>query len=252
MLNPGGTLDVDITADEAGSDSNASAGEIDDLVTTLLGVTCTNAAAAVATDEATPDQIADLCREKLGALSPNGARDAYSYVAKTSTLTGVTTVTRVRVFGDTDTGDVTVYLAGPAGAVGGSDVTAVTAALAQYATPLCVTLSVASASTVNVPVTYELWLYRSVNKTQSEVEDAVDDALADMIAVRPIGGDIIPPATSGALYKSLIESTIREVFRDDAFRVSVTAPSGDTALTNSQVAVLGTVTPTAIHFIDNP
>lgn len=250
-LSPGGTLTVDVEADEAGSDSNASAGEIDDLVTTLLGVTCTNDTAAVASDAEAPNALVDRCREKLGSLSPNGPRDAYSYVAKTPDLTGISTVTRVRVFGDGTTGEVTVYLASASGGVSGSDVTAVEEALATYATPLCVTLTVASASEVTVAVTYQLWIYRGVNKTEDEVEEAVQDALEDLFAARPIGGDIIPPALTGKLYKSLIESAIRSVFPGYAFRVSVSAPSGDTSLTNSQVATLGAVTPT-ITFIDDP
>jgi hypothetical protein len=54
------------------------------------------------------------------------------------------------------------------------------------------------------------------------------------------------------MFKSLIESTIRGVYPDDCFRVSVSAPAGDTALTNAQVAALGTVTATAVNFVSDP
>lgn len=244
-LNPGPatTLDVTVVAEEAGSASSAGVGEIDELVTTLLGVTCSNATAAVGIDEQDEATTRQQCRDKLGALSPNGPRDAYAYVARNSELTGTTGVTRVRVVGDSTTGEVTVYLAGPAGAVSNPDRALVEDAIVEWATPLCVTPTVLAASNVTVPVTYTLWCYDTVNLTAAEVEAAVEDALEELFATRPIGGDIIPPAATGSLYHSLVESTIRGVF-PQIFRVTLAAPAGDTALTNAQVAVLGTVTAT--------
>lgn len=78
----------------------------------------------------------------------------------------------------------------------------------------------------------------------AEIEDAVEAALETLFAARPIGGDVIAPATTGKIYRSLIESTIRGVYPSDAFRVSVSAPAGDTALAANEVAALGVVTPT--------
>jgi hypothetical protein len=245
-----GTLSLTFIADESGSDSNAGATEIDELVTKLLGVTISNPAAAVGGDKESADSIVTGAREKLGALSANGPRDAYNYVAKNSELTGISTVTRSRSFGDSDTGDVALYIAG-AGALSGGDVTAVEAAIAKWSTPLCITPTVQSASEVNVPVTYEIWLYESVNKTQTEVEDAIEDALQTLFATRPIGGDIIPPATTGKLYASLVLSEIRNVFPAHVFRVVLTAPAADVSLAIDEVAVLGTLTPT-VNFIDTP
>lgn len=250
-VGPATTLDVTVIADEAGSDSSAAIGEIDDLVTDLLGVTCSNTTAAVGLDAESAASIVERCRDKLGSLSPDGPRDAYTYVARTSSLTGRTEVTRARSYGDSDTGDVTLYLAGAAGAVSSEVVDAVEDAIIEWATPLCITPTVASCTAVAVPVTYTLWLYSGVSKTATEVQDAVGAALDTLFASRPIGGDIIPPATSGTLYRTLIESTIRGVFPNHAFRVSVTAPAGDTALTVSQVATKGAVTPT-ITFVEDP
>ena len=246
------TLVVDVEADEAGSESNAAIGEIDELVTTYLGVTCTNTTACVGTDRPTDPEIRDLCREKLASLSPNGPADAYSYVAKNADLTGVTGITRTRVFGESDTGDVTVYLAGPAGAVTGPEATAATDAITTWATPLCITPTVASATNAVVSVTYELWLYSSVNKSQAEVESAVEAALLALLRTRPIGGDIKPPATTGKIYVSLIRAAIRATFPDHVFDVVVTVPAADVDLTNIQVATLGAVTATAVHFVADP
>lgn len=250
LLGAGGTLVVTVAADEAGSDSSAGAGEIDTLITTLLGVTCSNPVAAIGLDEQDEATTRQQCRDKLGSLSPNGPRDAYSYVARNSTLTGTFAVNRVRVFGDSDIGEVTVYVAGPSGAIGAPDLALVEAAIVKWATPLCVTPTVLSASNVVIPITYTLWIYKSCNKTSAEVQADVQSALATMFASRPIGGDIIPPATTGAIYKSMIESTIRSTF-SQAFRVIVSLPLGDTALTNAQVPVLGAVTGT-VNLVNDP
>ncbi len=243
-LNALSTLDVSVEADEAGSDSSAAAGEIDAMVTTLIGVTCSNLLAAVGTDEQEEATTRQQCFDKLGSFSPNGPREAYSYVAMNSDLTGTSAITRVRVYGDSDTGDVTVYLAGPSGTVAAPDVTLVEAAILQWATPLCITPTVQSCTTSTVAITYTIWVYDTVNKSETEIQEDVEDALEQMFATRQIGGDIIPPDTTGKLYTSLIESTIRGVFPADCFRVSVSVPATDTSLTNGQVAVLGTITPT--------
>lgn len=251
-LSGGGTLTLDVVADEAGSASSAGAGDIDTMVTGLLGVTCSNATAAVGTDAESDASLRQRCRDKLGALSPNGPRAAYAYVARTPALAGTSAVTRTRVFTDPATGVVTVYLAGPSGAVLEADRALVEEAILTNAAPLTVTPDVVSADDLTVPVTYTLWVYKRVNKTSGAIESAVEAALAAMFAARPIGGDIIPPATTGALYTSLIESTIRGVFPDDTFRVSVTTPAtSSTAMGNADVAVLGTVTAT-VHLITDP
>jgi uncharacterized phage protein gp47/JayE len=251
LAGSGGTLDVTVVADEAGAASSAAATEIDTIVSGPLNVTCSNATAAVGTDQEDPAVTVQNCRNKLGSLSPNGPASAYSFVALASALTGIKTITRARPYPDSDTGDVLLYVAGASGAVSGGDVTAVQNAIQIWATPLTITPTVQSASNVTVAVTYTLWVYKSVNLTSAQIQAAVQTALETLFATRPIGGDIIPPATTGALYATLIESTIRGVVSGQAFRVLLSAPSSDTALTNGQVPVLGTVTPT-INFVDDP
>lgn len=247
-LAPLGSLTIDIVADEAGAASSAAIGEIDDLVTTLLGVTCSNPVAAVGLDEETDESVRERCDDKLAAFSAAGPRDVYNYVARTPELTGIDTITRARTIHDSDTGEVTVYIADADGAVSGGDVTAVQAAVVEWAAPLCITPTVVSASAVSVPVTYELWIYESVNKTEAEITEAIDDALDLLFASRPIGGDIKAPATTGKLWAALIRGTIRNVFPTETIDVVVTAPAGDTALAIDEVATKGTVTVTDVHF----
>ncbi len=102
--------------------------------------------------------------------------------------------------------------------------------------------TVANSTATNVDVAYTLWLYTSVGQTSAAIEAAVAAALGAMFASRPIGGDIVPPATTGTLYQSLIASTIAETFPADTFRVAVTSPAGDTALAINAVAVTATST----------
>ncbi len=118
---PGTTLTVTVVADEAGSDGSASAGEIDDMITPLGSSTCTNDLAAVGVDAQSEEATRQQCRDRLGRLSPNGPKDAYSDVARDSDLTGTSNITRVRTYGDSDVGNVTVYLAGPSGAISETD-----------------------------------------------------------------------------------------------------------------------------------
>lgn len=246
----GNTLTVTVVAEEAGSDSSASAEEIDDMVTRLRGVTCSNALAAVGVDEQDAAITRQQCRDRLGRLSPNGAKGAYVDVARDADLTGTSGITDARSYRSSDAGDVTTYLRGPSGAVSETDRALVETAILGNCTPLCVTPTVVSVSNVVVAITYELWVYKRCGLTADEIEEAVEDALEQLFASRPIGGDIIAPATTGKLYRSVIESTIRAAV-PDVFRVSVSLPVGDTSLANSEVAALGTVTPT-IHIEVDP
>lgn len=250
-LNASDTLEVTVVADEAGSDSSASAGEIDALVTPLGTVTCSNATAAVGVDEQDEETTRVQCRARRGRATANGPRDAYTDVALDPDLTLTTAITGARAFGDSSTGAVTVYLRGSSGAVAEADRALVETAILAYATPLCITPTVTSVTNVTVAVTYSMKLYKRANVDATAAAEAIEAALEAMFAAQPIGGDIVSPATTGYLYRSRIAATIAAVYPDDAFDVTVSAPSGDTALTNAQVAALGTVTPT-ITLVSNP
>lgn len=250
-LSPGpATLTLTFEADEPGSASNAGVGEIDDMVTTLLGVTVANAAVAVGLDEESPESIRDNARAKLGSLSPNGPRDAYDYVARNAALTGTTEITRTRTVGNTTTGIVNVYLASASGAVTAEARDAAEAAIVQWANPICFTPGVASATAVTVPVAYTLWAYSSIGQTTSEIEEAVEAALIDLFRTRPIGGDVIG-SDPGRLYVSLLVAAIRATFPEHIFRVTISAPAADVDLAINEVASLGTVTAT-INLVADP
>lgn len=249
-VGPATTLSVTVVADEAGSASSAGAAEITRLVTALDGVTCTNATAAVGIDEQDESVTKQQCKDMQDATSPDGARGAYAYFARNPDYGGTSAITRVRTYGDSTAGVVTIYFAGPSGGSSAADVALAQLAIVTWCLPLCITLVAAAATNVTIAVTYELWLYKSCNKTVAEVRTAVSTALGVLFSARPIGGDVVAPATTGKIYQSDILATIVKAI-PEGFRASVSAPSGDTALTNGQVAVLGTVTGT-IHLEDDP
>ncbi len=250
LAGPGTTLTLTIEADEPGSDSSAGAGEIDDFNGQGLdGVEVSNATAAIGFDKQSKATTNLQCSDKLESLSPDGPSGAYAFVARNRDLTENAAVTRVRAISSSDSGDVTIYIATPSGAVTGPDRDKVEAAIVRWATPLCVTPTVISASNVVIDVTYEIWVYSSVNKTEAEVKAAILRSLQALIADRPVGGDIIEPAETGAIYSSLVLSAIRASF-PQIFKATLSAPS-DVALANNQVAALGTVTGT-VHFVRDP
>lgn len=242
-LAPKPTLTLDFEADEIGSASSAGAGEISALVTDLLSVSCANAAAAVGLDAEEDEPLRERCRAKLGMLSPNGPTDVYNFVVRTPDLTGTTEITRSRTNGDSTTGDVTVWVAGPSGAVSGGAVTAAQNAVAVWATPLCSTPTVTNAASLVVPVTYSVWLYTSVGEGATAIRERIEADLTRALRTRPIGGDVIGGG-AGKLYKSFLEATIKASYPDHTFRVSVSSPSADVDMLPNEVAALGTVTGT--------
>lgn len=229
----GATLSLQFEADESGSDSNTDAGDLNDLVTTFIGVTIANPANAAGIDSESDDSLRSRCRAKLGALSPNGPADAYNYVA-TST---VASVTRAKTVGDNVDGTVTVYVAGDSGVVQPADVAIIQSAITTLATPQCVAATVVSATPKTVVVDYDIWLYSTVGESETQIRTAISAALSSMFRARPIGGDVIP-GEPGRIYHSLISRTIEAVYPAHAYRVRVNLPTSDVTLAANEVAVL--------------
>lgn len=250
-----GTLVVDIIADEVGSGSSTAASTITTLVTPLPGVTCTNASALVGTDDEDAASIKLRCAEKLGTLSPNGPRDAYAFVARSTLRANGSSigVTRVRTIAD-GIGGIDCYLAdADGGLTDGTDIATIDTALQTQVVPLAITLRTHGASTLTIAVTYELWIPSTVTQTDDEVQAAVEAALRAFVGGRNIGGDVISPAT-GKVYLTALEGIVGSAIRDEdgravALKWAVTLPAGDTSVATTEAPALGTVTCTAIHRI---
>lgn len=243
-LLAGGTLSVTIRAEVAGSGSSAVIGDIDQIVTSVPGVTGVNTSVAVGLDEESDTDYRDRCRDKLASISGMGPDAIYDFVARTQPFNGGANVTQTQVVADNIDGTVDVYLAGPSGTVSGPDVALAQAGFDDWAEPLAIQSTAISCTVLTQPVIYQLWVYSSIGMTLAEIEDAVEAALQAEIAGRRIGGDIIPPALTGSIYKGWLEATIIEAVAPHGFRVSVTTPSADVALAEGEKMVLGVVTPT--------
>lgn len=246
-----GSMAVDVACDvqafEAGSASSSLAGELTGQVSAQPGLTCTNAAAAIGIDIEPIPLLKVRALESVAAISPNGPRDAYNYVAKGAkradgSLVGVT---RTQANPDND-GLLGFYLAGDSGAIPSPDVTIVDALLQEQATPLGTTLAVYSAAAVPVNVTYHVWMPAALNITPTDALTAINATLAAYFKSLPIGGFLV--GVDRGLWGSGLESAIGQATTSQGlplgiFRVEVT-PSGLVPLGIGDVAVAGTLTGT--------
>lgn len=232
-------------ADESGTGSDSGPGTITELVTTFAGVTITNPAALLGADEETDDELRQRCADKLGSLSPNGAAEAYAYVAKTQSLSATSVpITRTARAVFPTTGQLTIYLATATGAPSPADVAIVQAAFDKWAEPLCVQAVATGALDKVINCTLQVWVKGS-SKTTLEIQNAISTALANYLKGLDIGGEIVPPATDGRVDLGTLESVVRAA--DTGGRVldvAFTLPAGDTTLAAAEVAKLGTVTTT--------
>jgi hypothetical protein len=252
--------DIQIIAVESGSQSNAYAGEIDVLVPGISGMTCSNPDAFVVSDPLSAPQIRQLCRDKLSSLSPNGPGDAYRYFARLTTLAGVSVgVTRVRT--KQDPLALTIYVATSAGGVSGTQydmdtpLGAVRDQLMRNCVPVGVDITVVSATTQDVDITYNAWLYSDSPLTDDEFKAAVLVNLGILFADSPIGGYLADGVGSGGyLFSDAITDAIRnaaitdvERRTTDCLRAVRDVGHVDISITEGAVPVLGTVTGTVIR-----
>lgn len=240
---PGGVASVAIQADVVGTGSNASPGTVTTVVSSYPGVTSTNAASVLGGDAETTLALVTRARAKLGALSPNGPRDAYNYVATTPTLSvGLSSpITRTRTVADPATGLISVYLATASGAPVAGDVTIVQTAINTYAQPWCVTATAIAATPHVVPITYTAYVKGS-QLTSAQIQTAIGNALATWFSTLAIGGYVIPPDT-GAVYVDALQQVMGAA-TPGILRVVITVPAATVVILSSEVATLGTVTPT--------
>ncbi len=129
------TTALAIIADQVGSASTSGVNTVTSITSpTLPSCTCTNSKALVGADAETNAEYEVRCEAKLGELSPNGASQAYFFVATSITDStqrfynaGVSEpITRCTVV--TNAGEVDVYIAAANGAVAGCVQNPVTAA----------------------------------------------------------------------------------------------------------------------------
>lgn len=234
---------VPVAAEVAGAGGTAAPSTVTALVTTLTGLSVTNPSAIIGQDEESDAALRARCAAKLGSLSPDGAADAYRYVATTATdADGVSLgITRVRTIPD-GVGGVDVYVATASGAVTSTPLATVADAIEAQCVPLCVTARTHSAVAKNINVTATVWVRSSSGLSSAQVQALVQTALAEYLASVPIGGEVISPA-SGKVYVTKLEALIGGV-RPEVMRVQVTTPSADVDIATTEAPVLGTLSTT--------
>lgn len=243
-----GTATVTVRALEAGSAGSALATKITQFSTPLLGVTVSNPAALLAVDEELDEPLRVRCRESLGALSPNGPREAYAYVAKSAVRADGTSVgvNRVSTTVSSPTAEVGVLVATPSGAVPGTlgdastDLGLVEKLVLELVEPLGVTATLDTATNITVAVTSDVYIRTSSNLTDLEVQTAVEAQLVRFFQTVPIGG-----FPGGLLFVDGLRGEVR-VAVPLAYHATISAPASDVAIAADQVAVPGVIT-TNVH-----
>lgn len=240
---------VTVRAVEAGSNYSAPANSITSLVTAYPTLTVNNPDAAIGSDEMDDESLRQLCRESLGALSPNGPADAYVYFAKTATRANGTYigVSRVRVLPAIGDNTVQMVVFGANAPISGStgdtstDLGRVYQFVNKNATPLGVTLTISSATPYVVNLSGTVWIRASAGLTDDQVRALVNAKLAKWVSTRAIGGDVdSDTSTSGYLDHETIRGVMQSG-HEDIYKTALTAPSSTVTLTATQVPVLGVV-----------
>lgn len=238
-LAPGETKLVAFSAVEKGSASSAPPGAITALETALPKVTVTNETSIVGTDEEQDAALRERCAARLDALSPDGPRGAYVYaVLSAKRLDGsAVDVNRVAVSPQSDTGQVTIYVASPSGAPTSTDLPII-AESADKVRPDTDKVTVLGAGQVPITRTFVVWARSSPGLSAEAVRTPVEAALVRYVSTYPIGGIPKPPALGGYLWadalKSIAQSAHPSIYDVDASDI-------DLALLPGQVAVLSAV-----------
>jgi uncharacterized phage protein gp47/JayE len=251
-LHAGETLDIQIQALEAGTGSTSTVGTIVKLVTAWSAVTCTNSTAVVGADEEQDDPLKQRCRDKLRARSANGPAEAYASIARDykrpdGSAVGVTRIRHVK----DGKGNVYVYLATPNGYVDGAaeelatDLGGINDQIQRKVAPLAVTAHTRSATAKTFNVAYQVWMLDTSGMTSTQLEIAIQKALAKYFAAAPIGGYKID-GQPGRIYQDDVKAVIKSVRPAEIFRVELSSPAADTDLTANEAPAIGTCTAVSI------
>ncbi len=241
-LGSGETLTTYFRAVEAGSASNSIPNTITEQVTSLLGVTITNAAAFVGTDAPTDAAIRQLCFNKLASLSVRGVRTAYAYAIQTATnpvTMGPVNINRWAITENSHVGTVTLIVAAPSGIVDPNDLIGVQTRIEEVARPCGVEADAVAAT--GVPYTRSLTIYASAKAgtVAADVKAACDAALIDYLSAFAIGG-VSAADNDNANYQGLFGEGIAGACAKGCAAVDATLLSvrgnTDLALTSGQVA----------------
>ena len=248
---PGGAT-VQIQADAAwlGSIGTTGAGVLLAMTTPLNGVFVQPLPTSlVGADAESNAAYLTRCQGKLANISPNGAAQAYSYLAGTIPQGTPSTVypyavsavmSRVSTSTNAGSGYVIVSVANAAGAPPAGDVAVVNAVIQAQSTPLGVLSQVQGATNVTVSVAYSVFIHASSGLTAAQITTNIADALANMFSTFPIGGyNAGIPGFANYIPLALVSDTIMDANPGTIdCLVSLNGVLLDLVIQPSQVAVL--------------
>lgn len=238
-IQPGESILVDIRAESPGSSYAVGAGTITEMVTPLAGVTSTNpdlgAGASwmtqAGTDEESDDSLRERCRLKWATLAAHATVGSYLYWAHEAS----DQVVRVAVDdGNPDgPGSLRVYLAGSSGGV----LPVVVDEVDTYIQPRKAKTSIVSthsASAYNVTVKGTVYVRSAMlSQANSQIIDNLDRFFQEL----EMGGEVVPPVTTGMIYRNKILGEITGV--EGVVNASLISPSADLPMAKYQVATWG-------------
>ena len=238
-------VSVDIIALEAGTASNAAAGEIDTFVTAYPGLTCTNASALLGADGETDPELRQLCRDSLGRLSPMGPEAAYVYQAKRTFRADGTLISVNRVKVSKSGVPVYVTVASSSGTVDGdpldtaTDLGLIQKAIEDNVCPFGVTTSVSSATELPLDVVATIYVSRTANVLSAELVSDAQDSLAAYLASVPIGGHVISPSPTGYVYVNALVGVLERL---NDYVIKADVDGGNVPVGAYEVTTTGTLT----------
>lgn len=258
-LGPGQTKTYTILADVAGAGSSAVAFSVTTMVTPLLGVTAANPAAFFGAEEEGDQSLTTRCQAKMAAVSPNGPKDAYVYVARSNDdrfgALPTSPIERVKTYIDPVTDTHYVLIANAGGDVDAPDVELVQDRIDRWASPNANNAEVRSAL-VNVYLIDAVVTVLPNTLTDAEVENAAALEIASYFKTVPIGGyqEVYAPTSPGFLAGQQIAGQFYEAMRDIVIRVNITAvrvdgvlqPGPDYAVPFDAVPVLASLDVTVV------
>lgn len=245
---------IAVAADVLGSAGTALVGQIDGLVTPLIGVTVTNAGAIVGVDEESDEALRSRAQERSGSLSPFGPPDAYRFFARSAKRADGTAigVTRVKLTPD-GYGGIEVLVASASGFVSGTqgdpgtDLGAIHATLERNAVPKGITLTTASATALSLGYAATLWVNETLALDDDQITAAVNGRLSPLVSSMPIGGVVLAPA-DGKVYVQALEAAVTDALpKGTLLNLTTTTPAADLDVTSGQAPVFGGPAVLLIH-----
>lgn len=234
------TETIAVRATVAGTVGNANPTAIDTLVTSLLGVTCSNATSVVGSDAISDPALRQLCLDSLAANSARGPRASYAYAIRTATnpVTGaLVNINRWTISPGSSTGIVTIVVASPSGAPDADDVTGAGTNVEATARPDTVTVNLSGATEVAYIASVGVWFTAPTGTTSAQAVTAMATALTTFFENYPVAGQLVG-GTTGLFGGAVIGAIGQGLATIDATLIS-TSGATDLTLTGSQVATDG-------------